>query len=105
MLGWAMTNIPALVLNFDFMILPKMLSTDTVDGNTMLKHMNLRSWMTKSARKKSLLRIQPNNYITLREPPRIVLPEDTKKSSDQNNQGIERGPWVDSSHVDPASGI
>ena len=34
MLGWAMTNIPALVLNFDFMILPKMLSTDTVDGNT-----------------------------------------------------------------------
>lgn len=61
MLGWVMTNIPALVLNFDFMILPKMLSTDTVDGNTMLKHMNLRSWMTKSARKKALLRIQPKN--------------------------------------------
>ncbi|OLQ04236.1 hypothetical protein AK812_SmicGene12709 [Symbiodinium microadriaticum] len=32
----------AFVLNLDFMMLPKMLSTDTVEGKTMLKHMNLK---------------------------------------------------------------
>ena len=32
----------AFVLNLDFMMLPKMLSTDTVEGRTMLKHMNLK---------------------------------------------------------------
>ena len=31
----------ALLLNLDFMMLPKMLSTETVEGSTMLKHMNL----------------------------------------------------------------
>ena len=31
----------SLLLNLDFMMLPKILSTETVEGNTMLKHMNL----------------------------------------------------------------